>query len=302
MRLSTSPIAELNRRFGIPQLASVVDGDGALPKVQITAPAASGEMYLHGAHVTSWKPAGAQEALFLSPNSIWKDRVAIRGGVPVCFPWFGDKAGDPHAPAHGFVRTKEWQLDSIAQNGSGVSVSMFTESDAATRKWGPSDFRLLLRATFGAELVLELITTNTGQSPLRFEEAMHAYYNVGDVQQASISGLDSVSYLDKTDSYREKTQHGDVVITAETDRVYLNTQHTLELSDPALQRKIHVEKVNSRSTVIWNPWLEKSRGLADLGEGQWKHMLCIEVTNVGDAAIDLAPGQQHTMKATVTVS
>ncbi len=158
--------AELNRRFGIPDAATVVEGKGGLPKVRITTPAASGEMYLHGAHVTSWKPAGAQEVLYLSPRSLWQDGEAIRGGVPVCFPWFGNKADDPKAPAHGFVRTKLWHLDSIEQTDDGVSVTMFTDHSKSTQKWWPPEFRLLHRATFGAELVLELIVTNTGTAPL----------------------------------------------------------------------------------------------------------------------------------------
>ena len=106
----------------------------------VTTPQSKGEMYLHGAHVTSWKPAGAEEVLFLSPRSRWQDGLAIRGGVPISFPWFADKADDPHAPAHGFVRTKAWQLESIVQAGDAVTVSMSTESDAETRQWWPCRF------------------------------------------------------------------------------------------------------------------------------------------------------------------
>jgi glucose-6-phosphate 1-epimerase len=296
-----STVAELNHRFGIPGTAQVLAGNGGLAMVQITTPASSGEMYPHGAHVTSWKPAGAEDVLFVSPHSFWQDGKAIRGGVPICFPWFGNKPDDPHAPDHGFVRTKAWQLESVVQSGDTVSVSMFTASDESTKKWWPADFRLTYRATFGPKLLLELILTNTGAAPLRFEEAMHAYYNVGDVQQARLSGLDGVEYLDKTDCYKKKTQHGDVVIEAETDRVYLNTQHPLELNDRVLQRRISIRKENSRNTVVWNPWSKKGHDLADLGEDQWKRMLCVEVANVGDFAVDVAPGQQHTMKATVEV-
>lgn len=107
---TASKIAELNRRFGIPGLAEVVAGNGGLPKVSITSPAAAGEMYLHGAHVTSWKPGGAGEVLFLSSHSRWQDGKAIRGGIPICFPWFRAKSDDPHAPAHGFVRTNRGSL------------------------------------------------------------------------------------------------------------------------------------------------------------------------------------------------
>ena len=293
--------AELDRSLGIPGRARVVAGNGGLAKVQVTIPMAAGEIYLHGAHVTSWKPAGTEEVFFVSPNSLWQDGHAIRGGIPICFPWFGDKADDPHAPAHGFVRTKEWKLEGIAAEGDTVSVEMSTESDAATQPRYPSQFRLVYRVTFGAQLVLALIMFNTGDKPLRFEEALHAYHNVGDVTRASIVGLGGTDYLDKTDSYRRKTQVGDVTITRETDRVYLDTTHAIAVKDPVLQRRIEINKYNSRTTVVWNPWIEKSRALSDLGQDQWKGMLCIETSNVGDFAVQLAPGQQHSLKATVSV-
>jgi glucose-6-phosphate 1-epimerase len=298
-RMTSVSLAELNRRFAIPGTAEFSEGNGGLVKVQVTCGVATGEMYLHGAHVTAWKSPGFADALFVSPHSHWQDGVAIRGGVPICFPWFGDKAGDPHAPAHGFVRTKAWQVESVLRIGDDVSVSMFTESDEGSRKWWPADFRLVHRVTFGAVLTLELVVTNTGKAGLRFEEAMHAYYSVGDAREARVAGLNGVSYLDKTDGFKKKVQSGDVVIAAETDRVYLDTSHALALSDPVLRHKIEIAKHNSRSTVIWNPWVEKAAEMGDLGVDEWKRMLCIEVTNVGDYAIELAPGQQHVMKATV---
>lgn len=294
--------AELDRRFEIPGAARVLEGNGGLPKVRITSPHAVGEMYLHGAHVTSWKPAGGEEVLFLSSQSGWDDGRAIRGGVPICFPWFGGKADDPKAPAHGFVRTKSWQVESISQAGDTITVSMFTESDESTKKWWPADFRLVHRATFGRELSLELEVSNTGKTPLRFEEALHAYHRVGDIEKARARGLDSVQYLDKTDSNRKKLQHGEIVIVSETDRVYLNTSAAVEVEDPVLHRRIRVTKENSRTTVVWNPWVQKAHALSDFADDEWRQMICIETSNVSDFAVELAPGQQHTMKAIVRVT
>jgi len=239
---------------------------------------------------------------FLSSQSRWEHGRAIRGGVPISFPWFADRAGDPKALAHGFVRTKAWQLESIGQAGDAVTVSMSTRNDGDTSKWWPSEFRLVYRVTFGSELVLELEVSNTGQKSLRFEEALHAYHRVGNIEQARLQGLDSVHYLDKTDSSREKTQHGEIAIVSETDRVYLNTSDPLELHDPLLQRRTRVAKENSRTTVVWNPWAEKAHSLPDLPQDEWMQMICIETSNVSDFAVDLEPGQQHTMKALVTVA
>lgn len=298
---TASKIAELNRRFGIPGLAAVVAGNGGLPKVSIASPIAAGEMYLHGAQVTSWKPASAEDVFFLSSQSRWEDGQAIRGGVPICFPWFRAKSDDPHAPAHGFVRTKAWELESIVHSGSAISVSMFTESDENTKRWWPAAFHLVHRATFGPELHLELELTNDGTTTVRFQEALHSYHRVGHVQTARLRGLDKVHYLDNTDSNREKVQRGDVVIASQTDRAYLTGQPEVELEDPTMHRRVRIAKENSLTTVVWNPWVEGARALPDLGDDEWTQMFCVEASNVLTGAVDLAPGQQHRMSARISV-
>jgi glucose-6-phosphate 1-epimerase len=295
-------IAELDRRFGIPDIAKVVAGNGGLAKVCITSPTATGEMYLHGAHVTSWKPRQAEEVLFVSAKSRWEHGRAIRGGVPICFPWFADKADDRNAPAHGFVRTTAWQLDSIVQAGDAVTVSMFTESNEATKRWWPADFHLVHRATFGSELSLELVVRNTGATSLRFEEALHAYFRVGDIGKARLEGLNAVNYLDKTDQNRKKTQQGPIAIVSETDRVYLNSEGPVELEDHSLRRRISVAKENAVTTVVWNPWVEKAKAMSDFGDAEWMQMVCIETSNVSDSAVELAPGREHKMQAIVRVA
>lgn len=299
--ISTTMIAELDRRFGIPGIARVCEGNGAMPRVQITSPHGEGEMYLHGAHVTSWKPAGADEVLFLSSKSRWEDGQAIRGGIPICFPWFRAKVSDPQAPAHGFVRTKPWQIESIVENDSGIAVGMFTGSDESTQRWWPGEFRLVHRVTFGSELRLELVCTNTGTTPLRFEEALHTYNRVADVQNVRLKGLDAARFLDNTDSNREKTQRGDVAIVSQTDNAYLNTQNAVDLLDPDMRRRIRLEKTNSSTTVGWNPWREAAGKMKDLGEGEWSQFFCVEASNIMDAAVNLAPGQEHRMTAVLRV-
>src|SRR5262245_18616185 len=141
--MHTNVIKELDRLFGIPAIAKIVEGNGGLAKIVVTTPKAIGEVYFHGAHVTSWQPAGAEEVLFVSVKSLWETNRPIRGGIPVCFPWFADKANDPHSPAHGFLRTAEWQLDSIVMLGDAVSVSLRAESNKETKKWWPADFQVI---------------------------------------------------------------------------------------------------------------------------------------------------------------
>src|ERR1700722_2163351 len=183
--MSMSPtIEELNQLFAISGVVSIGAGNQGLPRVSVQTPAASAEIYLHGAQLTSWRPAGAEEVIFLSQNSQWEAGRAIRGGIPVCFPWFRNKADDPKAPAHGFVRTKAWELDSVEKLADAVRVSLSTSSDEGTRAWWPFDFLLTHHLTIGAELKQELVVKNTGSKTFRFEEALHTYYQV--------SGADAV--------------------------------------------------------------------------------------------------------------
>ncbi len=297
-----APLSDLNRRFEIPGIAKIFDGHSGLPCVHVTTPRASGEIYLHGAHVTSWQPAGAEEVLFVSSKSRWQDGSAIRGGVPICFPWFSNRADVPTSPAHGLVRTKPWQLEGITHADHDVTIALSTSADSSTRKIWPGDYHLLFCATFGEQLRLELIVTNHGSSSFRFEEALHSYYRVGNVESARLRGLNGVAYIDKTDRAREKHQHGDLLLTSEADRIYRKSLASIEIDDPPLHRRLLVAKEDSRDTVVWNPWSEKAKAMSDLGAGEWRQFLCVETCNIGDHAIRLEPAQAHTMAALISLN
>ncbi len=294
-------IDDLNRQFAIAGIAAVVVGNGGLPKVRITTPASSADIYLHGAQVTSWKPQSEEEVIFLSEQAQWADGRAIRGGIPICFPWFRSKADDPHAPAHGFVRTRQWHLDAITKSDAdSVTVACSTESDESTNSWWPHPFRLVHRITIAQTLALELIVTNTGNAPFRFEEALHTYFKVRQVQNVSVRGLDHAVYLDNTDGNRRKIQSGDVAFTSSTDSAYMNTQGPVDVIDSALSRVLRTEKGNSSTTIVWNPWQQGTASLKDLGKDEWSQMVCVEASNILDFAVSLAPGEQHILRATIS--
>jgi len=294
--------AALNERLSIPGVAQIVSGNNGLPKIQIETSAATAEIYLYGAQVTSWKPAGNDEILFVSEKSHWEAGRAIRGGIPICFPWFRAKADDKQAPSHGFVRTKEWRVESIsAEEGGSVGVCLSTDSDESTRRWWPFDFRLGYRVTIGSSLRLELTMMNTGRSALRFEEALHAYFKVGDVERTCVRGLDGVGYLDNQDGNREKTQSGDIVLSHQTDNAYRKTTGAVAILDLVLGRTLRTGKQNSSSTIVWNPWHEGAASIADLGDDEWRQMLCVEGGNIMDSAVNLEPGQRHAMTITIDI-
>ena len=294
-------IDALNRAFGIPGVVAVVAGNGGLPKIRVTAASASAEIYLQGAQITSWQPANEKEVLFLSTQSHWQSGKAIRGGIPICFPWFRAKADDASAPAHGFVRTKEWSVESVKVESDSVVVTLATEDDESTRRWWPHSFRLVHILSIGSSLRLQLSATNTGQTPFRFEEALHTYFRVSQAEAVRVRGLDQVAYLDNVDANRKKTQSGDVIFTGKTDNAYLDVRSAADLIDPAGRRTIRTEKENSATTVVWNPWQEGAAALSDLGDDEWRQFACVEASNILGSAISLAPGQEHSMQAILSV-
>ncbi len=259
-----------------------------------------GEVYLHGGHVTSWKPTHAEEVLFLSGHTNWNSSKAIRGGVPICFPWFGPK-DQPGAPQHGFARIREWQLERISEEGGGVLVEVSDRSDEQSRQLWPFDYVLTHRVIFGETLKMELVVRNTGTKPFVFEEAQHSYFQVGKVQEIAIDGLSNRYVLNKIDGKTRK-QHGKITFQAETDLVYFDTADNIAIIDLLLKRRITISKTNSKSTVIWNPWSEKARALSDLGDDEWQTMVCVETCNIRNNVVRLAPGESHMMGTEITVA
>ncbi len=299
---------EMNARLGIPGIAEIVTGQGGLTAVKINAAqgaSASGMVYLHGAHVTSWQPLGQSEVLFLSSKSAFEDAKPIRGGVPLIFPWFGNRSNPPALPAlspmHGFVRLTTWSLDSIQQSANSVTITLSTKSTDQTRATWPHDFLLKHHITFGQELTMAYEVANTGKNPFTAELAQHTYFQVGDARKVRVIGLDGVHYIDKVDGFKEKQQQGDIHFTAETDRVYLDTATPVTIEDPTARRRITVHKDNSRNTVVWNPAPAKAATLADLGPNQWINYACVETCNIGPFAFALKAGETRTMTTRVEV-
>jgi glucose-6-phosphate 1-epimerase len=298
-----SRIAALNEQYGVNKVVRVSAGNGGLPKISIESEAASADVYLYGAQVTSWRPAGFDEVLFLSEKSHWEEGKAIRGGIPVCFPWFRGKPDNDHAPTHGFVRTKEWTIDTIrVEANEEVVVVLSTQSDAETRRWWPHEFRLEYAIRVGQKLMLELMMRNTGDSGLQFQEALHTYFKVGDVEQVSVQGLDGNQYLDNRDGNRENRQEGNLTLTKQTDNAYLDAIGTVEILDPVIGRRLVTEKQNSVSTIVWNPWSDGAAALSDFGDEEWHAMLCVEGGNVLGQKVELKAEETQTLKISLGAS
>jgi glucose-6-phosphate 1-epimerase len=294
-------IDSLNERFAIAGILKFEAGFGGLIRAAVEGRSAEGHVYLHGAHVTHYRPAGQRPLLFLSERSRFAPDKAIRGGVPVIFPWFGARAGHSEAPDHGFARTREWTVESVASaNDGSVAVTLALEAADDTRSTWPHEFKIRHRVVFGQRLEMTLEVENRSSHLLDFEEALHTYLLVGDVGQVSITGLGGDVYIDKTDGMMRKTLEANLLrLNGATDRVFLNTRATCTVTDPVLARRIIVEKTGSTTTVVWNPWHEKASTMADLGNEQWRSMLCVEAANAADNAIHLAGGERHAMRVVI---
>lgn len=295
-------LESLRKEFAFSNAIQFEPGEGGLPRVVLTSGDSNAHVYLHGAHVTHFQPQNQDPVLFLSRESLFAESNAIRGGVPIIFPWFGPNAEDASLPAHGFARTRTWrfQSGSILDDGR-VRAELMLEDDEATRARWNSAFALRFRVTVGAALEMELEVQNTGDAAFRFEEALHTYLAVSDVRRVTVIGLSGAEYLDKTDGMRRKRQGADpIVMDGETDRVYLNTSTECIIDDPGSGRQILVGKSGSSSTVVWNPWIGKAKSLKDFGDDEWLSMLCIETCNVADNAVTLEPRGVHTLRAVVS--
>ena len=287
-------VDQLNDQFAVPGKLAFESGEGGLVRAVITTAQCTGSVYLHGAHVTEFQPAGHDPVLFVSASSDYKEGKAIRGGVPVCFPWFGPHPTDSSAPSHGPARITAWELTGVDPQDTALSLNL-------TAVFEP--YLVRYRVTFGAELTMSLLVQNTSDSSATFEVALHTYFTTADVKRIEIAGLAGVDYLDKVDGQKRKTQSDlPIRFEGETDRVYLDTQSSCILTDPVLGRRITVDKSGSSSTVVWNPWADKAKAMRDLGDDDWVEMVCIETANAGPNQVTLAAGETHTMNATIVVS
>lgn len=292
-----------------------VAGPGG-PILEVNNEQCEARVSAYAAHVATWNPKIAgpdgralpRPGLFCSPKTLWGGGKAIRGGVPVCWPWFGGRTNDPNphgkpSAAHGFARTRPWHVESVDLEDNGrVEVTFLLVSDDDTLAIWPHAFEARLVASLGVTLNLTLEVKNVDDTAFEYEAALHTYLTVSDVEKVKITGLEGTRFLDKVDGGKEKTLGTDaLVLSGETDRVFLNTRTAVVVEDPGLQRTLRIEKTGSSATVVWNPWLVKASAMADLGGDAWRSFVCVEAANVQPAPVPLSPGATHAMTTRITV-
>lgn len=272
------------------------------PCVRLTCAFGTAEISLYGAHLLNWTPTGAKPVIFMSKDAIFFPGKAIRGGIPICWPWFGACKENPANPAHGFARISFWNLYNVANYPDGrKEASFILKSDEQTKKYWNHDFEAILTVTIGWELTIKLTITNTGKELLNYTEALHTYFNVGDASQTRLHGLENTTYLDATDAFTPKSETDSFVIDGKFDRVYQEHIAPVEIEDVANNRTLLVTKKGSLTTVVWNPGEQDAKSMKDFGDEEFRNMVCVEAANAWGSQICLLPGETHTTSQTIII-
>lgn len=275
-----------------------------LPALRVRNAHADALIALQGAQLLEYAPRDRRPIIWLSERAEFKRDQGVRGGIPVCWPWFGElarnpaavRAAVPHpgAPAHGLVRSQAWLLESIAERAEDTEIVLRFPTSALSAAW-PHSAELTLGIVVGATLRLRLCTRNTGNAPLAFSQALHTYFSVSDSRRIEIHGFEGTRYIDTLDGWREFSQHGPIRADGEIDRIYQEVPDHVELRDPDWGRTIHLRSARSRSAVVWNPHTEKAKRLSQFDSDAWQRMFCIETANVMADSVELAAGEERSL-------
>lgn len=257
-----------------------------------------------GAQILSYQQDDQPPLIWLSEQAAYKRGQGVRGGLPVCWPWFGNLQRNPQAvqamhrqpdaaPAHGLVRSLDWQLLGIDQHADGIQLEFsYNSTTHPLNDWThAAELRLSIR--LDERLHIQLSSRNLGDTPLAISQALHSYFAVSDIRHVAVEGLHGCRYIETLEDWQQRQQDGLLTFSGETDRIYLDTPAQLSILDHAWQRRIQLHSSGSNSAVLWNPWIDKAQRLSQFASDAWQGMLCIEHANVMDDIRVLSAGQQH---------
>lgn len=279
--------------FSVRDGIELIEVENAFAKAVVTT---------HGACVLSFTPKGQQDLLWVSDQSVYDGSKPVRGGIPVCWPWFGQAVRNGY-PAHGFVRNQKWQVEKVSQlSGGQTRISLIVSANEASKQYWPDDFKLQLCIEVGSQLTLSLTTFNESNDPVTITEAFHTYFNIGNPQTLVISGLDGSTHSDKLDDNAlPENQEGDVKLLPPRDSVYLQQQGDIVIHDTENSRRIRIKSRNACSAVVWNPGPEIVKGFADIDDAAWKEFACVESGNVIDDFVTIPAGAKHTVSVQYSI-
>lgn len=291
-------ITALNTQFGINGQLSFREDDSGLIVAEIDNARGSASLCLQGAHLMTWQPKSqAVPVVWLSDDAKLAAGKSIRGGVPVCWPWFGAHATESSFTGHGFARTVPWCVVESGREPNGATrLTLRLVPNEKTRMQWTDECNLDLTVIVGETLRMEMTTENTGSVDLEIGEALHTYFKIGDISAVRVTGLAGCEYWDKVGGSNLHKQEEAISFPGETDRVYINTPDECVIHDDKLGRRIYIAKSGSMSTVVWTPWAEKANKMGDMGQPDgWREMLCVESANAIDNVVTVAAGTRHTL-------
>lgn len=288
-------IEQLNSDYGITGQLKFVEGKGGFPFIEIENTMAKALISVYGGHVLSFQPVNEPEDLiFTSEKAYYQEGKAIRGGIPLCWPWFGADPEDLGRSSHGFARNRFWTvLGTEVTPEKATKVKLGLVDTTETRKIWSQAFNLTMEISVGDTLTLELITRNTGELAFSITQAFHTYFKIGDINQVKVLGLEGTKYLDKVDNYQEKSQQGVVTIAEEVDRIYTNVPKELVLDDASLGRRIGITSDGNKTAVVWNPGAKISAKMADLADEDYTRFICVETVNAAKDIVEILPNSEH---------
>ena len=271
------------------------------PALLITTPFSKAAISLFGGHVLSFVPTGFDDLLWISPNSK-RPPDPIRGGIPVCWPYFAKQGQPPDAPQHGFVRTMQWQVTHAERTTEGEIVLALAAPEVPE-----VPMNVILTMRIGRALEQALTTVNLSKETVRFTQALHTYFRVADAERVHVTGLSYLGYSDKFDNFNEHLQRGDWNLQdprdpGRSDRIYADTGDHFELIDPAGHRKITLTTSGSKTLVVWNPGAEFIKTFSDLPPEGWRNYVCLEAANCGADVIELGTDDSHVLQQTISVA
>ncbi|MCB1791099.1 MAG: D-hexose-6-phosphate mutarotase [Gammaproteobacteria bacterium] len=293
------PVDRLNATFAIPGVAEFTAGPGGLPQLHVSNQAANARISIYGGQVLSYTPRTADaDLLYLSTKAHYAPGKAIKGGVPICWPWFGAHPTDSSRPAHGFARNMPWVVYAVTDRSpSCTRVALRLTDTADTQSLWPHRFILELELDIGVELAMTLTTHNAGNAPFTITQALHTYFATASIDATRVTGLDGHRYLDKTQGFSEQLQDGDVRFDSEVDRIYQGVSSPLQIHDDARGRVVHIQAQNSRTAVVWNPWREIGAAMSDLDDEAYRRFVCVETANAADDVIEVGAGDSFSLCA-----
>lgn len=287
-------LSELNKKFSLPGVVNFEKQTNDIIDLTVSNQYADARVCLYGAQITSFRPKNQPDILWMSSESNFEVGKAIRGGIPVCFPWFGHHKTDDMNPQHGFGRLMLWDLTETAvMSNEETLIRLHLCSSDATKSYWPHEFIAEIIILIGKTLKATLKVKNTSSIHFEYTCALHTYYNISDIKEISIDGLGGSNYYKHNEPGDFLQATSKLEIHQLEDRHYYNTQAACIIEDPIFQRKIHVAKSGSKVTTVWNPWIEGCSKMGDMPDDAYKTFVCVEAVNSFDDTIVLKPGISH---------